>query len=143
MTASNAIEKAEGEPLRVAFVIPIRIQNRANMGRPNSMLAGILAKKRDRSEHQSGCLHTRAALARAGRKPYEIVPAVVTLTRVSAGHLDAHDGLPSCLKFVVDGIAEALGIDDGGPFVQWRYSQRKGPPKTHAVQVMIERIRLL
>ncbi len=53
------------------------------------------------------------------------LPCVVTITRIAAGTLDAHDNLPSALKHVVDGIADALGVADNDARVTWRYAQEK------------------
>lgn len=43
----------------------------------------------------------------------------VQITRISAGKLDAWDGLPAALKPVVDGIADAFGVRDDDPRWQW------------------------
>ena len=51
------------------------------------------------------------------------LPVIVTVTRFSPVILDKHDGLPASQKFVVDGIAEFLGVDDSDPRVEWRYDQ--------------------
>jgi hypothetical protein len=64
-------------------------------------------------------------------------PVVVTLTRLSAGTLDAHDNLPSAFKHVVDALAQWLGIDDGDPSVRWIYAQQKAKPHTHQIIVEI------
>jgi hypothetical protein len=48
----------------------------------------------------------------------------VLVTRISAGYLDAHDGLPGACKAAVDAIADWLGVDDGDESrVRWRYAQ--------------------
>ena len=60
----------------------------------------------------------------------------VTLTRVAPRKLDT-DNLARSLKAVRDGIADALGIDDGDERVAWLYAQRRGAPKTHEVEVEI------
>jgi hypothetical protein len=62
------------------------------------------------------------------------LPAVVTLTRVGPRALDG-DNLQGALKAVRDGVADALGVDDGSEDIQWFYSQEKG---THAVHVKVE-----
>jgi hypothetical protein len=49
---------------------------------------------------------------------------VVTLTRIAPRRLDS-DGVVASCKFVRDGVAEALGIDDGDARIEWRYEQRK------------------
>ncbi len=117
----------------------VRTKNPANVGRTQSALAATIAARERRLEHQSAVLHTRAAMARAGLRPVDLVPAVVTLVRVSAGTMDAHDGLRSALKYLVDGIAEALGVDDGRGAIEWRYLQQKCKPKHYAVGVRIQK----
>lgn len=48
----------------------------------------------------------------------------VELTHV--GRKRDSDGVVASLKAVRDGVADALGIDDGDERVQWEYNQRKG-----------------
>lgn len=61
----------------------------------------------------------------------------VTLTRISPGKMDRHN-LPGALKHVIDGIADAYGVDDGDDRWQFVFDQKKG--KAHGVSVMIEEI---
>jgi hypothetical protein len=123
----------------VTFTVGIRLRNPSNYGRTQSALAATIAARERRTEHQAGCIHTRAAMAKAGLRPTDLVPAVVTLVRVSAGRLDEHDGLRSSMKWFVDGIAEALGVDDGGGAIQWLYHQQRGARGRHAIGVRIQR----
>jgi hypothetical protein len=58
----------------------------------------------------------------------------VYLTRHSPSVLDG-DNLQGALKGVRDGIADALGIDDGDPRITWDYAQEKA--KQHAVSIFI------
>jgi len=39
-------------------------------------------------------------------------PSSIKLTRISTGKIDRHDNVRGALKYVVDGIAEALGFND-------------------------------
>jgi len=64
-------------------------------------------------------------------------PLIVTITRVAPGTLDS-DGVVSSQKAVRDGIADALGIDDGSSRIDWRYGQRKGSKGQYAVEIRIE-----
>lgn len=92
------------------------------------------AKHRRTAEHRRVArmaLATRLAGLRAGR-----TSLVVTITRVGKRRLDT-DNLASAGKAVRDGIADALGIDDGDDRVQWRYEQRIGA--SYAVEIRIER----
>lgn len=70
-----------------------------------------------------------------------VKPLAVVLTRVGARPLD-NDNLATSCKAVRDGIADALGVDDGDEEAcTWDYKQRKGKPKEYAVEVTIcERI---
>lgn len=63
-------------------------------------------------------------------------PCVVTFTRIAPRKLD-DDNLASACKGTRDGIADALGIDDGDERVTWRYGQRKGKAKEYAIDVQI------
>lgn len=74
----------------------------------------------------------RMAIAARGRHP---LPVVATITRVAPSRgLDPHDGLGAALKGVIDGIADALGVDDRDPRVRWDLRQRRGP---WAVEILI------
>ena len=60
------------------------------------------------------------------RKPLEAgQSATITLTRIAPRALDS-DNLASAFKACRDGIADALGVDDGSPRLEWRYAQEKG-----------------
>ena len=65
------------------------------------------------------------------------LPAVVTLTRYSAGTLD-DDNLRGALKAVRDGIADALGVPDNDPRIYFAYGQASSPRGSYAVHVRIE-----
>lgn len=65
-----------------------------------------------------------------------IVPVVVIITRIAPRDLDS-DNLAGSQKHVRDGIADALGIDDRDPRVEWLYAQRRGAPKEYAVEIEI------
>lgn len=61
----------------------------------------------------------------------------VTLTRVAPRRLD-QDNLAGSFKATIDGIADALGVDDADPRVTWAYEQRRGGRGEYAVLVRIE-----
>lgn len=116
--------------------LPIRTRNPLNGQMGNSRLAAII-RSRARAEHRDV---TRLLVANALRwhdvapKP----PFVVTLTRLSCGRMD-DDGLAASMKGVRDGIASALGIDDGDTArLRFRYAQRRGPQRVHQVECLIE-----
>lgn len=80
-----------------------------------------------------------ARLVVAGTLAHEPVkpPCEVHVTRCApSGGLD-DDNLRSALKAVRDGIADALGIDDGSDAVVWRYDQRRSKPGVWSVEIRI------
>lgn len=62
--------------------------------------------------------------------------ATVTITRIAPRAIDSDNAVGSA-KHVRDGIADALGIDDRDPRIEWVVRQEKGPPKTYAVRIEI------
>lgn len=50
----------------------------------------------------------------------------ITLTRVGPRRMDSDNSI-GALKAVRDGVADALGIDDGDPRLTWEYRQETGP----------------
>ncbi len=67
---------------------------------------------------------------------------VVALTRIAPRDLDT-DNLASGLKAVRDGVADALGVDDGSSRIEWRYAQERGRPGEYAVRVEIRELGLV
>lgn len=65
------------------------------------------------------------------------LPLVVTLTRIGPRMMD-DDGAIASLKACRDGVADALGIDDRDPRVQWRYGQERGKPRQYGVRITVE-----
>ena len=50
---------------------------------------------------------------------------IITLTRYGKRTMD-DDNLACALKAVRDGVADAIGLDDGDQRIEWRYQQRIG-----------------
>jgi hypothetical protein len=120
-------------------VLPLRTKNPLNMQWGNSRVAAIMRTARRRDERKITRALVAAALNRRGLGGLELVPCVVTLTRVSAGKMD-DDGIAASCKGIRDGIADALGIDDGDrKRLRFAYDQRKGPRGFHAVEALLER----
>jgi hypothetical protein len=124
---------------RVLLNIPIRITNPLNGAMGDSRLRLIMRSQQRAKHRRTVYVLTQAAIHSAGFSRASLVPAVVHLTRIGAGTLDG-DGLQAAFKAVRDGVADALGVSDGGPFVRWEYDQRKGPRKFYAVEVLIVRV---
>lgn len=61
----------------------------------------------------------------------------ITMTRIGVRTLDP-DNLANSFKHVQDGIADALGIDDGSSRITWEYAQEKGKPKEYSVRIEIK-----
>lgn len=59
---------------------------------------------------------------------------VVRLVRIGKRRMDS-DGLAISFKGIRDGLADAMGIDDGDPRIDWQYGQEIG--KEYAVRVII------
>ncbi len=67
------------------------------------------------------------------------LPIVVTLVRIAPRTLD-DDNLRGALKATRDGVADAFGVDDRDPRVEWRYAQRKGEPRAYRVEIGVRAI---
>lgn len=81
--------------------------------------------------------HKARVVAQAAGVHLEPLPLVITITRVGPGKLDS-DSLPPSGKHVRDGIADAIGVDDGDDTkVTWLYAQERA--KTWGVRVEIRR----
>jgi hypothetical protein len=127
-------------PVSIAFVVRVRTQS-ANGDAPATRGSVMAYRRKKERQHDDARSCTRAAMGLAKLTPADLVPCVVTLVRMSSHHkgLDGHDNLRSALKWVVDGIAEALGIDDGGSAVTWRYGQEQCKRGEFGVTVRITR----
>ena len=111
--------------------IPMRTWSEAN-------LRGHWAKRarRVRKQRQAARLLVRAACNRADTSLLS-GQITITLTRIAPRRLDS-DNLSSSLKAVRDGVADAVGIDDGSERIDWLYAQGKGKPREYAVLVEIQ-----
>lgn len=66
-------------------------------------------------------------------------PLDILIVRIGPGTMDS-DNLAISGKNLRDGIADALGIDDGSPLLTWRYEQEKpakGAKHRYGVRVVI------
>lgn len=94
--------------------------------------------KRVKAQREAAFLYVLSARRRSelgDLKPPK--SAVVTLTRVAPRTLDG-DNVQSALKAIRDGVADALGVNDGDPHVTWKYAQRRGMmPNEYAVAINI------
>lgn len=112
--------------MKITYEIPVRTSTPGN-NRTHWRVAGRIAKEQRR-------LAGMVTRGQAGLPPH---PCTVTLTRISAGKCDRHN-LLGAMKHVIDGIADAYGIDDGHDGWTFLANQEKGPRGKFAVRVKIE-----
>ena len=114
------------------FIVPIRTVSEANRREHWAAKA-----KRAKAQREAARVISITELRRVDRAIHVMdICHRITLTRVAPRKLDT-DNLARSLKAVRDGIADALGIDDGDERVVWLYAQRRGAPKTYEVEVEI------
>lgn len=115
----------------------LRTTNPLNGSRGNTVIAHAIKQRQRANERDTARAEIMAALARRQLRGVDHAPWVVRLTRISAGTMDT-DGLAASQKGVRDGIAKALGIDDGDRArIRFVYEQRKGKRGEHAVEVLL------
>jgi hypothetical protein len=112
----------------MTITIPIRTVSEANRSRHEHWGT----KSRRVKAQRQACY---AATWNAIDYPQDL-PCTVYLTRISPRKLD-DDNLRGALKACRDGVADAIGVDDGDERVTWDYSQRRGKPKEYAVEVTV------
>lgn len=107
------------------FVVPIKATNSLN--------ARLHWATRAREAKKDKAKTTAAFLVAGGHM--KLRPLLrVTLVRVGPRALDG-DNLQGALKAVRDAVAGKMGVDDGGPLVEWAYAQERGD---YAVKVRVE-----
>jgi crossover junction endodeoxyribonuclease RusA len=109
----------------IEAILPIRTVSEANMREHWG------AKAKRAKEQRRIARWTLAGSCRGMKKAKRIT---ITLTRVGVRNLDS-DNLARSMKAVRDGIADALGIDDGDARLTWFYRQERGE---YAVKVKID-----
>lgn len=114
----------------INVLLPIRTWSEANL-----RIHWGKRARRAKKQRQAARLFVRAA-----RPALPATGAIaVTLTRIAPRVLDT-DNLASGLKAVRDGVADALGVNDGSSRIEWRYAQEKGKPREYAVRVEIQAV---
>ena len=87
--------------------------------------------KEARAQRDAACLMVKV------QKDKPQFPVRVTLIRCSPRKMDRHN-LPGACKHVVDGIADAYGVDDGDERWEYRFEQRQ--QSTYGVEIVLESI---
>jgi len=113
----------------LTVLLPIRTQSELNLREHWSKRAKRTKGQRDSAKY---------ALMVALNGKRLAGPLTITITRIALRHLD-DDNCAGAQKHIRDGIADALGIDDGDPRLTWEYEQEKGAPGEYAVRVEIQR----
>jgi hypothetical protein len=90
--------------------------------------------KRAKAQRTAAFLLWRSHSSWSAAAHHRQVGCVVTLTRFGGRKLD-DDNLRSALKSIRDGIADAIGLDDGDGRIEWRYAQ--DPPRTPPPAVVL------
>lgn len=106
--------------------VPIRIESVANISEHWQ------AKAKRTREHRTAVWYA----LRAAKAPHSL-PCTVTMTRVAPRSLDSHDNLRSAIKASADGVADWLDVKDKDDRITWAYAQRRGEPKTYALEIEI------
>ena len=115
----------------ITITLPMRTVSEANVG--DNRVGKIVAMKR------KGVQRMIALHAATMNHAITMLPAIVTLTRKAPRLLD-DDNLARSLKAVRDGVADAMGVDDGDvDAVEWLYEQVIA--KDYAVEIEIMRRR--
>jgi crossover junction endodeoxyribonuclease RusA len=112
----------------VRVELPIRTWSEAN-----ARVHWATRARRAREQRRAARICVRAALARSLAPP---LPLTVTLTRLAPKRLDT-DNLAISLKAVRDGVADALGLDDGDERLVWRYAQERLRPGHYGIRVEV------
>ena len=116
--------------IQVSFEIPLRLYSIANMSEHWGKRAA-----RSRNERWLGKIYTNQNVL---HHVMGVGRFKIALTRTGPRKLDS-DNLASSFKHVRDGIADALGINDGSEKLEWIYKQEIS--KAYFVKVEIEELK--
>ena len=110
----------------LTFEIPVKTISEAN-----SHGHWRVRHKRRQAQRETSAIYTRQWL-----EDLPAPPLSIRLTRLCPVLIRDSDNLPVSMKAVRDGIADAIGIDDGDKRLVWEYGQRRR--KEYGVEVTIE-----
>jgi hypothetical protein len=113
-------------PLIVGMRIPMRLVSLTNQREHWS-------KRAKRAKEQRGLVEACLKNWLRGKEP----PLEIAILRIAPRRLDS-DNLQGACKHVRDGIADAIGIDDGDPRLTWHYGQTSRGPE-YAVYIEVAR----
>lgn len=126
-------EPAHTHRLLFGFTMPMRLVSETNQREHH-----MARHRRRKAQRAAATLAFRSALGQAGMQAgMQWSHTHVIVTRIAPRFLDGHDNLQSSCKAVVDGIADAMGVNDGSGVVRWAYRQEHGKPKEYACMVQV------
>ena len=119
--------------LLIDVLVPVRIVSEANSR--EHWRKSAVRKKAHRSTAMLLCRAAHGWQVPTPGQRYRVL-----MTRIAPRQLDS-DNLASGFKAARDGIADAMGIDDGSPLIDWQVAQEKGEPNVYAARVQIWEVR--
>jgi len=122
------LAKAGEDRTVISLLLAIRIESEANLHEHRMVKANRVKLQRSIA---------RTTIVQKFGRALPGVNYTVILTRIAPRPLDT-DNLARSFKAIRDGIADALGIDDGSKRLTWSYAQEKGPPKRYAIRIEIQ-----
>ena len=111
------------------FSIPIAMKPQANMSEHWAVKA-----TRTRNERAIARIYYNNHIF---TKPPETGPIEITLKRLGNRRFDSGN-LGHAFKAIQDGIADAMGINDGNQRLRWKYEQEQVPKGQEEIIVLIE-----
>lgn len=118
----------KNEPGCVCITLPIRIESESNKASSEHW-----RKRHARSKSQKEELQVEW-LSLVGKVQVPL-PCTVTFTRLGAKPIDSGN-IETSFKYLQDGMAAIIGVDDGDPRITWRY--RQSPDGVRIYKVMVE-----
>ena len=108
------------------FTIPVQTKNWSNNSQ--GMTRGAMFARAAAKQHQREL--TRLVLSPARQRLQSLLGQhgmlIVVLTRLAPSNgLDPDDNLRTALKWVKDGVAKVIGLDDRDRRIKWLYDQRR------------------
>ncbi len=109
------------------FVLPIKLECATNKREHWT----VIAKRKQEQRMLAGMYTHQVWRADEGN-------FTITITRIGLRKMDS-DNLATSAKYVRDGVADALGIDDGDSRIEWVYKQEIGREYGCKVEITSEK----
>jgi len=116
-----------------------RPKNPLNTGQGRT-ISGLVWRSQERKKlRQWAFLATLSKVPVSERRLWDRLIILIVRVFPNESHRMDGDGWQAAAKPIRDGIADALGVADNDPCLEWRYIQEKGAPKEYGVQVLVWR----